>query len=170
MFRVALVLFAVGCGGREVADAPVESSAEVGTPVEGSDEVGAPVEAAGAIRPVSEEAPTGEGSPPPDPDGAPEPSTDPEPGEPARIYASCRDRVEGPEVDGECTTDADCGAVGCSGEVCVPTAIAEEMFTTCDRRPCFDILDACGCHDGRCTWTVKDALPPMPVFRPASPE
>lgn len=73
------------------------------------------------------------------------------------LDAMCRQRVEGPEADGECTTDADCATGGCSGEVCAPAAAIGELMTTCEVQPCFELLDRCGCHDGRCTWTLKAA-------------
>lgn len=76
---------------------------------------------------------------------------------PAALYERCRDRVEGREVAGECASDADCMATGCSGEVCVTKETAAGMMTTCEILPCFGVLDACGCVEGRCTWSVKDA-------------
>ena len=87
-------------------------------------------------------------------------------GDPAALYAACRDRVEGPEQDGECTTDDDCAAAGCSGEVCLAAARAEGLTTTCEVLPCFAVLDACGCHEGRCTWTLGERGGPDPVPRP----
>lgn len=86
------------------------------------------------------------------------PPSDPTPPASAdTLDAQCRARVEGPEQDGECTTDADCGTGGCSGEVCAPSAALEGLMTTCEVQPCFERLDRCGCHDGRCTWTLKPA-------------
>ena len=71
-------------------------------------------------------------------------------------------RVEGPEAAGECDADADCGRTGCGSEVCTTTAEAENVMTTCEDRACFAVLDTCGCHDGRCTWTVRPAGPAAP--------
>lgn len=83
--------------------------------------------------------------------GAPAaPATDPQ-----ALYRGCHDRVEGPEQDGECATDADCVRAGCSREVCLPRKEAEGLMTTCEILPCFSVLDTCGCHAGRCTWTVS---------------
>ncbi|MCB9758691.1 MAG: eight-cysteine-cluster domain-containing protein [Alphaproteobacteria bacterium] len=80
--------------------------------------------------------------------------------DPDEAYTACKARVEGPEADGECTTDADCTATGCSGEVCVPSKVAAELMTTCEVRPCFAVLDACGCHAGRCSWSIKNKVAP----------
>lgn len=85
----------------------------------------------------------------------------------ATLYAQCRDRVEGVGAPGECTTDADCARAGCSQEVCVTRAAAAEVMTTCEVLPCFRVLDACGCHDGTCSWTIKEtALVPAPLTLP----
>jgi len=73
----------------------------------------------------------------------------------SEMYAECQARVEGKEADAECTTDADCTKAGCSSEVCVTTAAAEGLTTACDIQPCFEVLDTCGCNEGRCNWTVK---------------
>ncbi len=77
------------------------------------------------------------------------------PSDPRALYQSCRERVEGVEADGECTTDVDCTAGGCSGEVCVPVAAAVTLNTTCDKLPCFAVLKSCGCIEGHCSWTVN---------------
>jgi eight-cysteine-cluster-containing protein len=86
---------------------------------------------------------------------------------PQMLYDQCKDRLEGPETDGECSTDADCGTAGCSQEVCVPVSKKAEIMTTCEIRPCFAAKDSCGCHEGRCTWTLKEhmepALPRIPI-------
>ncbi len=76
------------------------------------------------------------------------------------LYAGCRDRVEGPTLPKECASDADCVASGCSGEVCVARTVAPTVMTTCEILPCFAVLDACGCQEGACVWTLKDAAPP----------
>lgn len=78
---------------------------------------------------------------------------------PEDLYAACERRVEEPQDAGECSTDEDCGTGGASQEVCTTTAAVADLVTTAERRMCFTILDSCGCHEGRCTWTLKDALP-----------
>lgn len=75
----------------------------------------------------------------------------------AELYGACEARVEGSSTPGECHTDADCSRAGCSQEVCVPTREAAEVMSTCERLPCFNTLDTCGCHEGLCTWTLKEA-------------
>lgn len=80
---------------------------------------------------------------------------------PRMLYDQCHDRLEGAEVDGECSVDADCDRTGCSREVCVPVAKKGDVMTTCEILPCFGAVDACGCHEGRCTWTLKEQLEPM---------
>lgn len=92
---------------------------------------------------------------------------------PASLYEECKDRVEQPQADGECTTDADCVRAGCGSEVCTTTAAAGDIMTTCEDRLCFHVLDTCGCHDGVCSWTLKDEVPerkgglePMPKKLP----
>ena len=63
-------------------------------------------------------------------------------------YAVCE-----AEPAGECASDRDCQATGCSGQVCAP----EPVITTCEFRPeyaCFQdpAITSCGCDAGRCTW------------------
>jgi eight-cysteine-cluster-containing protein len=86
---------------------------------------------------------------------------------PQLLYDQCKARLEGPEADGECSTDADCGTAGCSQEVCVAASKKAEIITTCEILPCFAAKDRCGCHEGRCTWTLKEhmepALPRIPI-------
>ncbi len=77
----------------------------------------------------------------------------------ARLYEACRERVEGPSTPGECSSDADCVRTGCSQEVCV-AASAAALATTCEILPCFQVLDACSCRDGFCSWSVKEEAPP----------
>ncbi len=99
---------------------------------------------------------------------APEPVAAPAPTQtPAELYAACRDRMEGVEADGECKADADCAPAGCGGEVCVPAAKKAEITTTCEEQACFKVVEACGCHEGKCTWTVMAELPPNLV--PSAP-
>ena len=88
---------------------------------------------------------------------------------PTALYEQCHDRLELPEAAGECTTDADCGSVGCGKEVCTTTKAGAEVMSTCEDRPCFKVLDACGCHEGKCTWTLKAEAPataPLPASLP----
>jgi eight-cysteine-cluster-containing protein len=93
---------------------------------------------------------------------------------PQALYDACRERVEGVEADAECTTDADCAPVGCSGETCVTVEAGKGMMSTCDVQACFGVLDQCGCVQGRCSWSLKSvvpegaALPPKPT-RPGVP-
>lgn len=112
------------------------------------------------------------GQPAPEPPDAPVRTAPAEPDEPvgstpAELYAQCHDRVEMPQADGECTTDADCTRAGCGAEVCTAVASAEGLMSTCEDRICFHVLDACGCHEGRCTWTLKDEVPKPPGLVPA---
>lgn len=72
-----------------------------------------------------------------------------------RLYAACQERVEGPESPGECAQDSDCVPAGCSLELCVAEAQAEEAFSSCETRLCFSVLERCGCQEGLCRWSVK---------------
>ncbi len=102
---------------------------------------------------------------------ATEPAGDPPQGEPPELpvdgptpqmlYDQCHDRMEGAQADGECSTDADCGTAGCSQEVCVPASKTGDVITTCEILPCFGAVEACGCHEGLCTWSLKEQLGPM---------
>ncbi len=76
------------------------------------------------------------------------------------LYQQCLERVEGREADNECTADTDCIAAGCSTEICTTKAAAEGLMSTCENRPCFAVLDSCGCDQGRCQWSLKSAVPP----------
>ena len=77
---------------------------------------------------------------------------------PQELYETCKTRVEGASVAGECQSDADCAAVGCSSEVCVSTVTAASgLNTTCEVLPCFSILDSCGCVEGICSWALKES-------------
>ncbi len=78
---------------------------------------------------------------------------------PEALYAACRDRVEQPEADGECTTDQDCAPAGCSGEICTTKAAGAEVMSTCEIRACYAVLDTCGCVEGRCAWSLVASLP-----------
>ncbi|MFO8016955.1 MAG: eight-cysteine-cluster domain-containing protein [Candidatus Woesearchaeota archaeon] len=54
----------------------------------------------------------------------------------------------------ECSSDSDCKADGCSGQVCMGAG-EEQVVTTCEFRECYDNeeygLD-CGCVEGKCKW------------------
>jgi len=54
----------------------------------------------------------------------------------------------------ECTSDLDCAAGGCSGQVCTTKAKAADLVTTCEWMPEYECyrLTSCGCVDGRCRW------------------
>lgn len=69
--------------------------------------------------------------------------------------AGCLSRTEGSSSVGECASDSQCAAGGCSHEVCVTATLAPELVTTCDVLACFAELDVCGCHAGVCSWTLK---------------
>lgn len=109
-------------------------------------------------------------SPPPEPTApaAPAPPEPPVVQEPAalpaaspsaaELYTACHDRMELPEADGECNTNADCAPIGCGGEVCAKAGTTGLMFT-CEDRPCFHVVEACGCHAGRCNWSLSDDPP-----------
>ncbi|MCA9572034.1 MAG: eight-cysteine-cluster domain-containing protein [Myxococcales bacterium] len=91
---------------------------------------------------------------PPEPFVAPAPT--PSSPSAAELYAECGEAVEGPSSPGECTSDADCATVGCSGEMCVTAAVAQSgVMTPCLERPCHAVLDRCGCVDGMCSWSLK---------------
>lgn len=98
------------------------------------------------------------------PEPVPEPTPAPVP-EPVHVptvkelYTECMERVENPQADAECKTDADCGTAGCGKEVCTTTAEVANINTTCEDKLCFKILDVCGCHEGHCTWTTKAEVP-----------
>ncbi|VVC72122.1 Uncharacterised protein [uncultured archaeon] len=50
----------------------------------------------------------------------------------------------------ECSTDSDCMATGCSGQLCANRSIS----TTCEYRreyACYR-LTSCGCSGGKCVW------------------
>ena len=107
--------------------------------------------------------------PAPEEQPAPQPAAEPQPAEvtPQSLYEECRDRVENPQADEECSSDADCKAPGCGSEVCTTAVAAADIMTTCEDKPCFEVLDTCGCHEGQCTWTLKAELPEAPAPAPA---
>lgn len=86
---------------------------------------------------------------------------------PASLYAECKDRVEQPQTEGECTKDEDCATGGCGQEVCTTAVAAAELMTTCEARLCFQVLDTCGCNDGVCSWSLKDEIPQGADLKPA---
>jgi eight-cysteine-cluster-containing protein len=115
---------------------------------------------------------TGNGKAPETPkDGAVDPAPAPVPTAvppapvqtPQELYAACMERVENPQADGECKTDADCATTGCGGEVCSTVANKPNVTTTCEDKLCFKVLDVCGCHEGHCTWTLKAEAPKAPM-------
>ena len=108
-------------------------------------------------------------TPTPTPEPAPAPTPPPAPAmqTPQELYTACQERVEGTEAAGECKADGDCAKAGCGSEVCVSTAEKANVMTTCEDKPCFKVLDACGCHDGKCTWTVKAEMPAPAPGAPA---
>ena len=81
---------------------------------------------------------------------------------PETLYQQCFERVEGAESDSECTTDEECAAAGCGGEVCTTTTLQPSVVTSCEARPCFQVLDRCGCKEGRCQWSLKTTVPVTP--------
>lgn len=135
----ALALLVACSGTRSASDMP---ATDAPAPVEAPEKVG--------------DAPVAIDAPPSEPTEVPldQPTT------PAALYGACKDRVEGVQTAGECTTDADCAKVGCSQEVCVPAKLAGEVMTTCEVLPCFKALDTCGCHEGMCSWTLRAELEP----------
>ena len=81
---------------------------------------------------------------------------------PEELYAKCEQRVEGAEVDGECASDEECANAGCGGEVCTTTSAAAGLTTTCEARLCFQVLENCGCSEGRCRWSLASEAPALP--------
>jgi eight-cysteine-cluster-containing protein len=80
---------------------------------------------------------------------------------PEALYGQCRARVEGVSATGECASDADCTRAGCSGEVCVAASNKASAVTTCEILPCFSVLQACGCVEGLCSWSVGPSTRPL---------
>lgn len=73
----------------------------------------------------------------------------------AALYAECEARLEQPEADAECAADSDCAPAGCSSERCITKVAAADLMGTCEVLPCFEVVDTCGCSEGRCRWTLK---------------
>lgn len=151
-----LLLFTLACAKDP---APTEPPAgEVTSAEEPADEGGQEVDdGAGSARPRDGQASPTTG------DGGSQPAKGPPKfggnidvtADPVAAYNMYRDRLEGPEAEGECSADADCARAGCSSEVCVPADRAAEINTTCEVLPVFTVLDTCGCIESRCSWTVK---------------
>lgn len=144
-----LLLTSVSCGR---SDVHASGTSGIPTPA-------APAEAP-ASDPVAEPAS--------DPPQAAANQADAPPLDAAQLYGMCRDRVEGPESDGECASDEDCVAVGCSSEICTTRDKGAGMMSTCDNKPCYAALDTCGCAAGRCQWSLKDGPiePTLPIQLP----
>ena len=70
------------------------------------------------------------------------------------LYAECESRVEAPEREDECTTNDDCMTGGCSSEVCTTADDAAQLMSACEELECFAVLDACGCQQGLCKWSI----------------
>ena len=55
----------------------------------------------------------------------------------------------------ECSSDSDCVAGGCSGQVCYSSS-EEPAITTCEYRDCYDAEKyglSCGCVENKCRWS-----------------
>ena len=57
-------------------------------------------------------------------------------------------------IEAECSTDADCAAAGCSGQICTTATKAADIITTCEYRDEYSCLQYtnCGCTEGKCNW------------------
>lgn len=141
MLRIIALMLLLGCGQKNPTPDVQEASPDV------SQEVTADVPA---------EAAEPENAEPAEAEAAADATPTPE-----SLYEDCEGRVEGRQSEGECTTDADCKTGGCSQEVCTTNALAADLMTTCEARICFQVLDACGCNDGVCSWSLKDEIPPL---------
>ncbi len=142
-----LALFLACSGPRAAAelpasDAPAPLADPVSTVADPVSTVADPVSTVAELGGAAEPAPLGDAKP-----------------TPAQSYAACKDRLEGPQAAGECTTDAECVTVGCSSEVCTATTKAPDVMTTCEILPCFSAVEGCGCHEGMCTWNVRSEMP-----------
>jgi len=80
----------------------------------------------------------------------------------AVVVAACQaeDADESPDVnlEPECSTDSDCAAAGCSGQLCVTAEEAPGIITTCEYREEYSCLQQtnCGCVEGKCGWAQTD--------------
>lgn len=54
----------------------------------------------------------------------------------------------------ECSNGSDCGAGGCSGQVCATAEKTPSIITTCEYKSEYDCLKKtnCGCVSGKCEW------------------
>ena len=67
---------------------------------------------------------------------------------------------------GNCSSDSDCTAGGCSGQVC-QSKYEEPVITTCEWRDCFDASKyglKCRCIDGRCQWSEIEPAKEVPTM------
>jgi eight-cysteine-cluster-containing protein len=67
---------------------------------------------------------------------------------------------------GNCSSDSDCTAGGCSGQVC-QSKYEEPVITTCEWRDCFDASKyglKCRCIDGRCQWSEIEPTKEVPTM------
>lgn len=138
-----MLMFALGCAKDP---APAE------TPAADNPTTTAPAEEPPAEEPPAEEPPAddkGSKKGPPNFGGNVNVSADP-----AAAFEKYRDRLEGQEAAGECSADSECAPAGCSQEVCMPAGA--EVTTTCEVLPVYTILDACGCVDTKCQWSLKE--------------
>ncbi|MAG15558.1 hypothetical protein CMO88_00700 [Candidatus Woesearchaeota archaeon] len=75
----------------------------------------------------------------------------------ALVFAGCQteDKVN---LEAECSTDADCAAAGCSGQVCTTAEEAPMIITTCEYREEYSCLEQtnCGCVEGQCSWAQTE--------------
>ncbi len=173
MWRALPLVLLLGCGNKNNTPTQAEDAAEAADGAEdatdgGGEDAGAD-ETDGGGEDAGDATDGGE-----DPEGDAGADTPPTP---ASLYAQCQDRLEQPQAEGECTTDADCTTGGCGGEVCSTPAGLADWMSTCEVKPCFKAVEACGCREGMCTWSLKDKLPEMkkpgnklpPTRLPATP-
>ncbi len=79
------------------------------------------------------------------------------------VIAACQPQqqptVPQPNITPECSSDFDCSAGGCSGQVCATAEMAKRLATTCEYREEYDCLKltSCGCAEGRCAWKETEA-------------
>lgn len=151
MWRALPLFLLIACGNKNSTPSPTEDpKTDDGGATDGED---------GGTEDGAEDGGTEDGG---TEDGGAE---DPKKPTPESLYAECQERLEGIpqwQKEGECTSDEDCVAVGCSTEVCTTKVVAEQgPTTTCEAKLCYKVVDVCGCHDGMCTWTLKDELPEM---------
>lgn len=71
---------------------------------------------------------------------------------------------EAPEIEDECTADADCHRAGCGDRICSAQA---EVMSTCEVLPVSLPADAtCGCLDGACRWWSPSEATPIATAEP----